>query len=467
MSALKNVKAKFCASASHGMQRGAVLFVAACAGLLLAACGPKNEPAGAGAAGPGAAPPPPEVGVITVQPRPVGLTTELPGRLEASRVAQVRARAAGILQKRVFTEGSDVRAGQRLFLIDPAPYQASVASTQATLARAQANLTQATAQAERYKPLLEANAISKQEYVNAVAAQKQAEADVAAGRAALRTSQINLGYATVTAPISGRIGRALVTEGALVGQGEATPLALIQQIDPMYVNFTQSSSDVLKLRRAFESGRFKRASGPQSASVQVLLEDGSVYNQSGRLLFSDLSVDPTSGQITLRAEVPNPTGYLLPGMYVRVRLEQAQTENGIVVPQQAVARGTTGDSVMVVGADGKVAPRPVRIGSAIDGGWLVLEGLGAGEIVMVDGFQKLRPNAPVKPVPWQPAASGVPPQNGVAASLQAGSAPASGAQGVVAGQGGGTGPATAPSSRPGASTPPTGAVAASRAASAR
>ena len=400
MSASNNVLARSCAS--RDLRRAVVLSAA----LLVAACGQKNEGAGA-AAGPGAggAPPPPEVGVITVQPKPVGLTTELPGRLEASRVAQVRARAAGILQKRVFTEGSDVKAGQRLFQIDPAPYQATVASTQATLARAQANLTQASAQAERYKPLLEANAVSKQEYINAVAAQKQAEADVAAGRAALQTSQINLGYATVTAPISGRIGRALVTEGALVGQGEATPLAVIQQINPMYVNFTQSSSDVLRLRRAFESGKFKRSGGANAASVQVVLEDGTVYGQSGKLLFSDLSVDPTSGQITLRAEVPNPTGFLLPGMYVRVRLEQAETQNGILVPQQAVTRGTTGDSVMVVAPDGKAAPRPVKIGSAIGGEWLVLEGLAAGETVMVDGFQKLRGNAPVKPVPWQAAGS--------------------------------------------------------------
>jgi membrane fusion protein (multidrug efflux system) len=437
MSGLKYVLAR--SPASRRLRRSLVVVPAA---LLIAACGQKNEGAGA-AAGPGAgaAPPPPEVGVVTVQPRSVGLTTELPGRLEASRVAQVRARAAGILQKRVFTEGSDVKAGQRLFQIDPAPYQATLASTQAALQRAQANLTQATAQAERYKPLLEANAVSKQEYINAVAAQKQAEADVAAGRAALQTSRINLGYATVTAPISGRIGRALVTEGALVGQGEATPLALIQQINPMYVNFTQSSNDVLRLRRAFESGRFKRSSGPNSASVQVLLEDGSVYGQSGRLLFSDLSVDPTSGQITLRAEVPNPTGFLLPGMYVRVRLEQAETQNGILVPQQAVTRGTTGDSVMVVAADGKVAPRPVKIGSAIDGQWLVLEGLAAGETVMVDGFQKLRPNTSVKPVPWQPQASGAAPANGTPMAV----APR----------------ASAPAS---ASSPPSGAAAASAAA---
>ena len=423
MSALKNVPAK--SLASRGLRR---LLVAVPVALLVAACGQKNEGAGAAAGtGAGGSPPPPEVGVITVQPKPVGLTTELPGRLEASRVAQVRARAAGILQRRVFTEGSDVKAGQRLFEIDSAPYQATLASTQATLARAQANLMQATAQAERYKPLLEANAVSKQEYVNAVAAQKQAEADVAAGRAALQTSQINLGYATVTAPISGRIGRALVTEGALVGQGEATPLAVIQQINPMYVNFTQSSSDVLRLRRAFESGKFKRSGGANAASVQVVLEDGTVYGQSGKLLFSDLSVDPTSGQITLRAEVPNPTGFLLPGMYVRVRLEQAETQNGILVPQQAVTRGTTGDSVMVVAPDGKVAPRPVKIGSAIGGEWLVLEGLSAGDTVMVDGFQKLRGNAPVKPVPWKAAASGAAPSTGTPMAVSAGASGAASA----------------------------------------
>ncbi|MES2228926.1 MAG: efflux RND transporter periplasmic adaptor subunit [Pseudomonadota bacterium] len=370
---------------------------------LLAACGPKPGPGAGGP--PGGGMPAAEVGVITVAPQPVGLATELPGRLEASRVAQVRARAAGILQKRVFTEGSDVKAGQLLFRIDAAPYEAAAASARAALARAQANLTQAAALAERYKPLLEANAISKQEYLNAVAAQKTAEADVASGRAAVQTAQINLGYASVTAPISGRIGRALVTEGALVGQGDATPLATIQQINPMYVNFTQSTTDVLRLRKAVESGQFKRAGGAGSLPVRVILEDGSDYGQPGKLLFSDLTVDATTGQITLRAELPNPTGLLLPGMYVRVRLEQAQAEAGIVVPQQAVTRGSAGDSVMVVGADGKVAPRPVKVGSSVNGQWVVLEGLQAGEQVMVDGFQKLRGNAPVKPVPWNPAAS--------------------------------------------------------------
>jgi len=405
MSALQNVVAKSAVVAAIGV---------------LAACGQQSS---GGAPAGGGAPPPAEVGVVTVAPRAVGLATELPGRLEASRVAQVRARAAGILQKRLFKEGSDVKAGQPLFSIDSAPYQASAASARATLARAEANVTQATAQAERYKPLMEANAISKQDYINAVASQKSAEADVAAAKAALQTAQINLGYASVTAPISGRIGRALVTEGALVGQGEATQLAVVQQINPMYVNFTQSTTDVLRLRKAVESGQFKRA-GTDGTSVRVLLEDGSEYGQPGKLLFSDLTVDPTSGQITLRAEVPNPSGLLLPGMYVRVRLEQAQAEAGIVVPQQAVTRGTNGDSVMVVGADGKVAPRPVKIGASVDGQWVVLDGLKTGEQVMVDGFQKLRGNAPVKAVPWKPAAASAAPAGMAPAAA---SAPASAA----------------------------------------
>ena len=372
--------------------------------VLMAACGQKvdNAPATAGPGkGAGGGPPPAEVGVITAQPKSVGLVTELPGRLEASRVAQVRARAAGILQKRLFVEGSDVKAGQALFKIDPTSLQSVVAGAQASLARAQASVTQAATQAERYKPLLEANAISKQDYVNAVAAQKTAEADAALARANLQTGQINLGYASVTAPISGRIGRALVTEGALVGQGDATQLAVIQQINPMYVNFTQSTTEVLNLRRAIASGKFKRSGGSDAGEVTIVLEDGSVYPQKGKLLFSDLSVDPTSGQITLRAEVTNPVGLLLPGMYVRVRIEQAETPSGIVVPQQAVQRGSTGDSVMVVGADGTVATRPVKVGAAQGGDWVILDGLKTGEAVMVDGFQKLRGTAPVKPVPWQ------------------------------------------------------------------
>ena len=360
--------------------------------------------------------PPPEVGVVTVALGEVGLVTELPGRLEASRVAQVRARAAGILQKRLFREGSDVKAGQPLFLIDPAPYAAAYESAQATLARAQANLTQTSAQAERFKPLLDANAISKQDYTNAVAAQMSAQADVAAGKSAVQIAKINLDYASVTAPISGRIGRALVTEGALVGQGESTQLALIQQIDPMYVNFTQSVGDVMKLRKALEAGKLKRAAGPEAASIRIALEDGSEYPKAGKLLFSDLSVDPSTGQVTLRAEVPNTGDQLLPGLFVRVRLEQARIGNAFTLPQQAVTRSAQGDTVMVVGADGKVSPRPVKLGNAQGSNWVVLDGLKAGEQVMVDGFQKLRGPAPVKPVPWSAPGTARPAPAGAASS---------------------------------------------------
>ena len=414
-------------SAVH-LRRGVAVVSLSAALLLLAACG-KSEQAPPAEGPPGGGRPAPAVGVVAVQPGDVALLTELPGRLEASRTAEVRARAAGILQKRLFREGSDVKAGQALFTIDAAPYTAAMQSAQASLSRAQANLVQAKSLADRYKPLLAANAVSQQEYATAVASYKQAEADVAVGRAALQTSRINLNYANVTAPISGRIGRALVTEGALVGQGEATPLAVIQQINPMYVNFTQSAGEVLKLRKAMESGQFKKASGEGAASVRVVLEDGSTYEQPGRLLFSDLSVDPNTGQITLRAEVPNPKGQLLPGLYVRVQLEQAQATNAISLPQQAVTRSAQGDTVLVVSPEGMIETRKITIGSAQDSKWVVLDGLKAGEQVMVDGFQKLQmlpPGAPVKAVPWQPPGAAP-----AAASNPAAPAPAEGAAGVA------------------------------------
>ena len=385
--------------------------------LALAACG-KGNSGGAQQAGGGM--PPPEVGVVRVATGDVGIVTELPGRLEASRVAQVRARAAGIVQQRIFREGSDVRAGQVLFRIDAAPYAAASASAQAALAKALANQAKAQALAQRYKPLVEANAISKQEYADAVAAEKQADADVAAARAALRTAEINLGYATVTAPISGRIGRSLVTEGALVGQGEATQLAVIQQVDPLYVNFNQSATEVMNLRRALQEGRLKRAGG-EGAMVRVVLEDGTVHPQPGKLLFADLTVDQNTGQVTLRAEVPNPRAMLLPGMYVRVQIEQAKAGNAVLLPQQAVTRSPQGDTVMVVDDKGQVAPRTVRIGGSQEGQWVVLSGLAPGEQVMVDGFQKVRPGAPVKPVPWK--AGGAP----AGAAAAPASAPASAA----------------------------------------
>jgi membrane fusion protein (multidrug efflux system) len=360
------------------------------------------------------APPPPEVGVVTVDTGTVGLVTELPGRTEASRVAQVRARAAGILQQRLFREGSDVKAGQLLFQIDAAPYRALLAAAQAAVARGEANVMQTRAQAERYKPLAEANAISQQDYVNAVAAQRLAEAELAASHASLQTAQINLGYASVTAPIAGRIGRALVTEGALVGQSESTPLAVVQQIDPIYVNILQPVADVLRLRAAIARGEMRRAGAEEAVPVRIVLDDGSVYPLAGRLLFSDLSVDPATGQIALRAEVANPRGVLLPGMYVRARLEQASAASAILLPQQGVQRAAQGDSVKVVAADGKVSDRPVKLGPARNGQWVVLEGLKAGEQVVVDGFQKLQGDRPVKAVPWQapgstPAGAAAPP----------------------------------------------------------
>ena len=338
--------------------------------------------------------------MVVVQAADVGLLTELPGRTEASRVAQVRARAQGIVQARHFEEGRDVKEGQLLYSIDPAPYQATLATAQAQLARAEANLSAAAPQAERAPALLEAKAISQQEFVAFMAAKKQADADVAAARAAVSTAQLQLSYAQVVSPIGGRIGRALVTEGALVGQGEATPLALVQQLDPMFVNFSQPAADVLRLRSALARGSLK-AAGAEAVAISLVLEDGSVHPQKGKLLFSDVTVDANTGQLLLRAVVPNPTKQLLPGLYVRVRLEQAQAPNAMLLPQQAVARGGQGDSVRVVADDGTVSVRPVKVGPAKDGQWVVLDGLKPGERVMVDGFQKVRGKGPVTPVPWQ------------------------------------------------------------------
>ena len=385
----------------------------------LTACGPGASPP----AQPPAAMPAPEVGVVTVTKGPVGLVAELPGRTEASRVALIRARVSGIVQRQLFVEGSDVKAGQALFQIDPAPYKVALASAQAALAKAEANLMQTKAQAERYKPLADAKAVSQQDYVSAVAAFKQSEADVAAGKAAVQAAQLNLDYAAVSSPIAGRIGRALVTEGALVGQAEATQLAVVQQIDPLFVNFTQPASEILRLRSAIASGQLRKAGGPQAASVKVFFEDGSPYPLKGKLLFSDLSVDPSSGQVTVRAEIPNPKAALLPGLFVRVQLEQAEVPSAILLPQQAVTIATNGATVWVVGAEGKAVIRPIKLGKAQGGQWMVLEGLQPGEQVVVDGFQKMRPNAPVKAVPWRAEPAGAPVTAPAAAGQASASAP--------------------------------------------
>jgi membrane fusion protein (multidrug efflux system) len=377
--------------------------IAACtlvAVAMLSACGSKdNAQAGPGPAG--AKMPPPQVGIITTKIQPVALETELPARVEAIRTAQVRARVNGVVLKRLFTEGSMVKQGQSLFQIDPEPYQAQLNAAQAALGRAQANLTSTSATVERYKPLVEAQAVSKQEFTNAVAAQKQAEADVNSAKAQVRIAKINSDYANVYAPISGRIGRALVTEGALVSATEATQMALIQQTDNVYLNITQSAAELQRLRK--DAG----AKGAGSAvPVTVVLDDGTVLPTKGKLLFSDITVDPTSGQVTLRAEAANPNNALLPGQYVRVRLAQAELPNGILVPQQAVTRGgPNGDTLTVIGPDNKPTPRTIKIGSQNGENWVVTDGLKEGERVMVDGFQKLQmlpPGTPVQPVPWTP-----------------------------------------------------------------
>jgi membrane fusion protein (multidrug efflux system) len=339
---------------------------------------------------------PVEVGVVTLKTEPVTLTTELPGRTSAYRVAEVRARVNGIVQKRLFTEGSDVKEGARLFLIDPAPYQASFESARAALLRAEATVSAASAKAERYGKLVQHHAVSQQEYDEAVAAAKGAEADVAAGRAAEKTARINLQYTRVTAPLSGRIGRAEVTEGAYVQQSTATLLATIQQLDPMYVDLTWSTADALRLRRQLESGKLKNKDG--HASVKLLLEDGREYGVPGTMQFADVTVDPTTGSISLRALFPNPRGELLPGMFVRARLEEGTVSDGLLVPQRGVTRNQTGQATaLVVNAQSKVERRQFQTARAIGDAWLVNEGLKPGDRVIVEGLQRVKPGATVVP----------------------------------------------------------------------
>ena len=359
---------------------------------VLAGCNPKqNAPM---------QPPTPEVGVVTVSSQNMPVTTELPGRIDAVRVAEVRARATGILFKRLFTEGSEVKEGDVLFQIDPASLQANYDSAKASFAKAHAALTQTQAKADRYKALVAINAVSKQDYDDVHAGALQAKADVQAAKAAVETASLNLGYANVTAPISGKIGEAKVTEGALVSQTDATQLAVIQQLDPIYFDFTQSSTDVLRLRRSFDGGLLQKVA-PDEAKVTLLLEDGTTYQYPGKLLFSDITVDPTTGMITLRAQFPNPDHLLLPGMFARVQLEQAVAQDAISVPQRAVALGANGSAtVMIVAADNKVEARTIKLGVAIEDKWTVTDGLKAGDTVIVEGLQKIKPGMIVKTVPF-------------------------------------------------------------------
>ncbi|TXT21447.1 MAG: membrane fusion protein [Gallionellaceae bacterium] len=320
--------------------------------------------------------------MVTVAAGSVVLTQDLPGRLQARRSAQVRARVEGIVEQRLFAEGSDVKAGDTLFQIDARNYQAAYSSAKADVAVARQTV-------ERYKSIVEAKAISQQEYDLAEAKLKQAEA-------ALSRAQLDLENTRVPAPIAGRIGRAQVTEGALVGRGEATLLATIEQLDPIYVNFTQPGADLLRLRQAIKHGKLRRA---ESARVELLLEDGSAYPQFGRIFFTDMAVDPSTGAVSLRAEFPNPQRELLPGMFARVRFPEAMADNAIRVPQRAVQAGPQGQFVMIVAADGKAAPLPVKTGGMAGPDFVVSSGLKGGEQVIVNGLQKARPGTTVKAVP--------------------------------------------------------------------
>jgi len=337
----------------------------------------------------------PEVGIVTLKSEPLQMTTELPGRTSAYRVAEVRPQVSGIILKRNFTEGSDVEAGVSLYQIDPATYQASYESAKGDLARAQAAANIAQVTLKRYQSLIGTKYISQQDFDNAQAEAQQANASVVAAKAAVETARINLAYTKVISPISGRIGKSSVTEGALVQTGQTNALATVQQLDPIYVDVTQSSNDYLRLKQELEKGTLKQENG--KAKVELLTNDGATFPQTGTLEFSDVTVDETTGSITLRAIIPNPDQTLLPGMFVRARLEEGLNPNALLVPQQGITRTPRGEaSAMVVGEGDKVETRQVQTSQAIGDKWLVTGGLKDGDRVIVTGLQKVRPGAQVK-----------------------------------------------------------------------
>jgi membrane fusion protein (multidrug efflux system) len=383
---------------SMTLPRRPALATAITAAALLSACGKAPKPA---------PPAVPEVAILTMATTNVALNIALPGRTAPFLLAEVRARVDGIVQERRFTEGADVRKGEPLYLIDPAPYRAAVKSAEAELQRAQATLASNVSQLNRNRVLVKENAVSKQEFETAEAAQLEAAADVAAAKAALDVARINLGYTTVTAPIAGRSSVSAVTQGAYVQGSAATLMTTIQQIDPMYVDLQQSSSEGLALRREIAAGRV-RMEGTDAAKVSLQLEDGSTYTRSGTLAFSGVTVDQATGSVTLRARFPNPDKLLLPGMFVRASVSQGVRQGVMRVPATAVTRTPQGTAtVMVVGQDNKAALRTVRTGALVDGFWLVDDGLKAGERVIVSGVQKLRPGTVVKvaAAPAAPAAA--------------------------------------------------------------
>lgn len=345
-------------------------------------------------------PAPPEVAVVELKPERVIITTELTGRTAANRIAEVRPQVGGIIQKRLFTEGSDVKAGQVLFQIDPAPFQAALDNARASLSKAQASLTSIRFRADRYKELLEDKAVSRQEYDDASASLKQNEAEIQYWKAAVETAGINLKYTSVKAPISGRIGKSNVTEGALVTASQPAALAVIQQLDPMYVDVPQSTSELMNLRRNIEEGRLNR-NGQVRNTVRIILEDNTPYPQEGKLQFRDVSVDPATGTVNVRVTVPNPKSVLLPGMFLRAVVEEGVNANGILVPQQAVFRTPKGEPyALTVDAEGKVEQKMLALDRAIKDKWLVSSGIGAGERVIVEGMQKVRPGVTARAVPF-------------------------------------------------------------------
>jgi membrane fusion protein (multidrug efflux system) len=367
------------------------LFIAFIALTVTAACKKKMPP-----------PPMPEVGVVTLQARPVALGMDLPGRVVPQRVAEVRPQASGVILKRLFVEGAVVEAGQALYSIDPSQYRATYETARANVERASATLASSAALLGRYKGLVESNAVSKQEYDNALAAQQEAAANLSAARAALEAARVSLVYTDVLAPISGRIGRSAVTEGALVTANQDTPLATIQQLNTVYVDIVQPSLNLLHLQKEYASGKLKSA-GKNQAVVKLTLEDGTPYAAPGRLEFSEVTVDPTSGSVTLRATVPNPDRLLLPGMFVQVHLQEGIQENALLVPQRGITRDQKGEpTALVVGQDNKVELRELKTDRAIGDQWLVTSGLKAGDRVIVEGVQKVRPGSEVKAVEAAP-----------------------------------------------------------------
>lgn len=401
--------------ASKAMRAAAL---AASVALALSSCGKADEAAQGGQPA-GREAPAPVVGVVTVHPQTVALTVELPGRLESLRTADVRAQVGGIIQKRLFQEGSYVRAGQPLYQIDSSTYEASLESARAQLATAQATLAKADADLARYKPLVAADAISKQEYDAAVTAKRSAEAGVKAAQAAIKSAGISLNRSRITAPISGFIGQSKVSEGTLLNAGDTTVLATIHQTNPMYVNVTQSASDVMKLRQQVAEGKLLAADGV--IAVGIKFDDGTVYPEKGRLLFADPTVDESTGQITLRAAVPNDQNILMPGLYVRVLMDQVAVDNAFIVPQQAVTRGTK-DTVMIVNAQGGMEPREVTVAQQQGANWIVTSGLKDGDKVVVEGISiaGITGAKKVTPKEWMPSESqAAAPQSGVQTASEA------------------------------------------------